>query len=174
MPDKLTIICYFQEDLKPSIKIQIEQQDRESVNFEEMVQKTVNAEAKAGLKSTIMVRDSDIYWLQGHCPSNNTALKVYTQETTAKDFSCPNKPKIKNPKSVPPYNNPAELAKKENKQKKFKRPQKRTKEAKETLATDDNTVNAAKKKKKHDTNKVTCFNYNKKDYDASNCTKPKN
>ena len=31
------MICYFRKDFKSFIKIEIEQQDRESVNFEEMV-----------------------------------------------------------------------------------------------------------------------------------------
>ena len=62
-PNELTMIYYFREDLKPSIKVEIEQQDRESVNFEEMVQKAVNVEVKAGLRSTIIVRDLDIHCL---------------------------------------------------------------------------------------------------------------
>ena len=33
----------------------MKQQDLESVNFEEMVQRAINAKAKAGLRSTIMV-----------------------------------------------------------------------------------------------------------------------
>ena len=70
------MICYFQEGLKPSIKVKIEQQDWESVNFEEMVQKAVNAKAKAGLRSTTMVRDSDIRCSRGHRPSNNTTSKM--------------------------------------------------------------------------------------------------
>ena len=49
------MICYFWEGLKPSIKVEIEQQHWESMNFEELVQKTVNAEAKKGLKSSTMV-----------------------------------------------------------------------------------------------------------------------
>ena len=59
------------------------------------------------------------------------------------------------------YDDPAEPAKKKDKK------------PKETPATGNNTVNAAKKKKKRDTSKVTYFNYNKKGYYASNCTKPK-
>ena len=51
-----------------------------------MVQRAVNAKAKAGLKFSIMVWDSDICYLRGHRPSNSTALKVQTQGTTAKDF----------------------------------------------------------------------------------------
>ena len=49
------MICYFREGLKPSIKVEMEQQDREVMDFKEMVQRTVNAEAKAGLISSAMV-----------------------------------------------------------------------------------------------------------------------
>ena len=109
------MICYFRESLKPSIKVEMEQQDRESVNFEEMVQRAVNAEAKAGLRSTTMVRDSDIRCLQGYHPSNNTTSKVQTQRTAVKDSSRPEESKTKDPKSVPLRDNPAEPAKKEDK-----------------------------------------------------------
>ena len=70
------MICYFREGLKPSIKIEIKQQNREFMDFEEMVQKVVNAEAKAGLKSSTMVRGSDIHYLWGHRLSYNTSSKV--------------------------------------------------------------------------------------------------
>ena len=36
-PEELTMICYFQKGLKPSIKVEIEQQDREIIDFEEIV-----------------------------------------------------------------------------------------------------------------------------------------
>ena len=139
-----------------------------------MVQKTVNVEAKAGLRSTTMVRDLDICCPWGHRPSNNTISKVQTQGTAIKDFSRPEKPKTKDLKSVPLHNDPAEPAKKEDKQKRLKRRQECTREPKETLATGNNTVDAAKKKKKRDTSKVICFNCDKKGYYASDCTKPKN
>ena len=97
----------------------MEQQDWEFVKFEEMIQRAVNAEDKAGLRSTIMVQNSDIRCSQGHHPSNNTALKVQTYEITAKDSSRPEEPKTKDPKSVPPRDNPAEPAMKKDKQKRF-------------------------------------------------------
>ena len=98
----------------------MKQQNRESVNFEEMVQRAINAKAKAGLRSTIMVRDSDIYCPQGYCPSNNTVSKVQTQGTAIKDSSHLEKSRTKDPKLVPLCDNPAEPAKKKDKQKKFK------------------------------------------------------
>ena len=63
----------------------MEQQNREFMNFEEMVQKTVNAEVKVGLRSSTMVRESDICYPRGHYPSYNTSSKVQTQETNVKE-----------------------------------------------------------------------------------------
>ena len=168
------MIRYFQKDLKPSIKVEMKQQDREFVNFQEMILKDVNAKAKAGLRSTILVQDSDIYCSQGYCPSNNTASKVQTQGTTTKDFSYLKEPKTKDLKSVPLCDNPAEPAKKKDKQKRFKQRQKCTRQPKKIPATGDNTVNVVKKKKKRDTSKVMCFTYIKKGHYTSNYTKPKN
>ena len=102
------MICYFWESLKPSIKAEIEQQDRESMNFEEMVQKAVNTEAKAGLRSSIMVQDLDIRCPRDHCPSNSTASKVQIQGITVKESKSEEfRPKelksTKNKKSAPPH-----------------------------------------------------------------------
>ena len=88
------MICYFWEGLKPSIKVEIEQQERESVNFEEIVQRAVNAEAKVGLKFSTMVQDLDICCFRGYRPSNITVSKEQIQRTTAKDCH-PEESKIK-------------------------------------------------------------------------------
>ena len=141
------MICYFQKGLKPFIKVKIKQQDRKFVNFEEMVQKAINIEAKAGLKSTIMVRNLNIRYSQGYCLFNNTTSKVQIQGTTAKDSSCFEKPKTKNFKSVSPYDNIAMPAKKKNKQKRFKYKQKCIKKLEKIPAISNNIVNATKKKK---------------------------
>ena len=142
------MICYFQKGLKPSIKVKMEQQNRESVNFEKIVQKAVNAEAKAGLRSTILVRDSNIYCSQSHCPFNNIVSKIQTKETIAKDFSRSEKPKIKDPKLVFLCDNIANPAKKEYKQKRLKCQQKYIRKSKKILAIGDNIIDATKKKKK--------------------------
>ena len=65
-----------------------------------MVQKAVNAESKAGLRSNTMVRDSDIRCFRGHRPSNSTASKVQTQGITTKDSHL-EEPKIKETKPTP-------------------------------------------------------------------------
>ena len=70
----------------------MEQQNWASTSFEEIIQKAVNAEAKAGLRSSTIVRDSDARYPRGHRPSHNTSSKVQTQGTTAK------KPRAKKPR----------------------------------------------------------------------------
>ena len=65
-----------------------------------MVQKAVNAKAKAGLKSSIIIRDADFCYYRGYCLSQNTSTKVQTQGSTAKE----SKPKESRPKDSKPTN----------------------------------------------------------------------
>ena len=163
------MIYYFREGLKPSIKVEIEQQDRESIDFEEMMQRAVNAEAKACLRSSSMVRDSDIRCPRGHRPSNSTAAKVQTQGS--KD-SHPEEPKAKEVKPTrAEANEPSEQARKEKKKKRHQ--ERRDKD--QTPASTANATEVQKKKKKNrdqDVSKVTCFNCDKKGHYASTCTEP--
>ena len=78
----------------------MEQQDRASTSFEEMVQRAVNAEAKAGLRSSIMVWDADSRCPRDHRPSQNTSTKMQTQDSTAKE----SKPEESRPKNSKPAN----------------------------------------------------------------------
>ena len=90
------------------------------MNFEEIVQKIVNVEAKAGLRSTIIIQDSDIHCFQDYHSSNNITSKMQTLRITAKNSFYPKEPKIKDLKSALLPNNITELAKKKDKQKKLK------------------------------------------------------
>ena len=177
-PDKLTMIRYFWEGLKPSIKVKMEQQDQASTSFEGMIQKTVNVEAKAGLRSTIMVQDLYAHCPRGHRSSYNTFIKVQTQGS--KDSSRPKEMKLKDLKSTPSRDNAAELPKKDDNKDKKKRFQDQRREytgeqKEQTPATNINTTNISKKKKKRrDVSEITCFNYDKKGHFASDCIEPKN
>ena len=164
----------------------MEQQDRESTNFEEMVQRAVNAEAKVGLKSSTIVQDSDIHCSRNHRPSNSIVSKVQTQETSAKE-PCPKQSRPKEAKpakrkaSALPRTNATESLEQEKKDKKDRQDKKRRfrekKERSDILATDNNAIDASKKKKKNrdrDTSKITCYNCNKKGHFANTCTEPKN
>lgn len=71
-----TMICYYWESLKPSIKFEIEQQDKASTSFEKMVQKTINIEAKTGLISSTIIRDLDACYSKDQRLSHNISSKV--------------------------------------------------------------------------------------------------
>ena len=159
------MICYFREGLKPSIKVEMEQQERELTNFEEMVQKAVNVEAKAGLRFSTMVWKSDARCPRGHRPSSS---KVQTQDSSYKDSCRSKKFKPKDSKPAPSCDDVAEPAKKEDKKKKKKRlrNQRREHTGEQTPATGVNTK-ALKKKIK-----ARYFNYNKKSHYANECTEP--
>ena len=64
-----------------------------------MMQRAVNAESKADLRSSTTVWDSDACCPKGHRPSYNTFSKVQTQGS--KDLFRPKETKPKDPKSAP-------------------------------------------------------------------------
>ena len=119
------------------------------MDFEEMVQRAINAEAKTGLRSSTMVRDLDACCPRGHCLSYNTSSKVQSQG--CKDSSCSEEPKSKDPKLAPSHDNAAKPAKKEDRKNKKKKLQNRRWERnKQTPATGDNIEALKKKKKRRD------------------------
>ena len=166
------MIRYFRKGLKPSIKVEIEQQDRASTSFKKMMQRAVNAEAKADLRSSTMVRDLDARCPRGHRPSHNTSSKVQSQGSNNKDSSHFEEPKPKDPKlALPRDNAAAKPAKKEDRKDKKKRfwRQRREHTGEQKDQTPATGVNEAAPKKKL---KVRCFNCNKKGHYANNCIKP--
>ena len=83
------------------------------------MQRVVNAKIKAGLKSSIMIWDLDIYCPKSHCSSHNTSLKIQIQDF--KNFFHSEKSKPRNLKSALSHDNTAKLPKKDNKKDKKKR-----------------------------------------------------
>ena len=86
------------------------------------MQRAANAETKAGLRSSAMVRDLDIRCPRGHRPSNSIASRVQTQGTAAK-MPRPEESKSKDIKAV--YANAAERSEQDKKDKKDRRDKKR-------------------------------------------------
>ena len=88
-PEEGTMIWYFREGLRPSVRVEMEQRGRELDSFEELVEKAVDAEAKAALRPRSYARETDQYCLRGSRPS---AAKASTQGQPMKD------PKVEEPK----------------------------------------------------------------------------
>ena len=162
------MICYFQESLKPSIKVDMEQQDQVSSSFKAIVQKAVNAKVKAGLRSSIMVQDSDAHCPRSHRPSHNTFSKVQIQEITAK------KPRAEEPRPkeakqtdgkapAPPRSDEPVKPTRQEKKKEYRKKKKNQKNS--SPATGDNAIKGKKDDRK-------CYNCQKKGYIAKNCPEP--
>ena len=73
------MVRYFEEGLKLSIKAKIDQDDSQLIGYEELVTKAVRVEAKAGLRPSSYVRETDLSCLRGNRPPYTTAHKVQTQ-----------------------------------------------------------------------------------------------
>ena len=59
-PTESTMVRYFEEDLKPSIKAEIDQDATHLDDYEELVSKAVRVEVKAGLQLSFYVHKTDI------------------------------------------------------------------------------------------------------------------
>ena len=146
----------------------MEQQDRASTSFEEIVQRAVNVEAKAGQKSSTMIRNSDARCLRGHRPSHNIFLKVQTQETTTKEpRNEESRPKEVNQAdgkdSAPPrFDKPVKPTCQEKKKKYQKKKQYRKNSS---PATGNNAIEGKKGDGK-------CYNCQKKGHITRNCPEP--
>ena len=129
-------------------------------SFEEMMQRAVNAETKAGLKSSIMVRDADFHCPRGHCPSQNTSTKVQTQGSTVKksksEVSRPKNLKPADEKTpVPPRTNKPGKIFHQDKKKEYLKNKRDRKNS--TPATRDNAIEDEKKRNNRGDGK--CYNF---------------
>ena len=66
---KGTMICYFRKGLKPSVRAKMEQRGQKLDSFEELVQKAVDAEAKAALWPRFYICNTNQYCLWGSRPA---------------------------------------------------------------------------------------------------------
>ena len=152
------------------------------MDFEEIVQKAVNTEAKAGLRSSTMVRDLDACCLRSHRPSNNTTSKMQTQGTTGKksklEESRPKKAKLAESKNPAPSrfksSEPGKTFCTDKKSEYHEKKKKKQDQKNNTPATGDNAnaVEVGEKKKRNDQGNRRCYNFQKKGYFSRNCPEP--
>ena len=82
-PEKDIMIWHFRDGLRLSMRVEMEQGSQELDSFEELVEKAVNAEAKAVLRPHSYARKTDQHRLRGSRPS---AAKTSTQGQPMKDL----------------------------------------------------------------------------------------
>ena len=157
------MVKYFREDLKSSIKAEIDQDATYLDNYEELVVKAVSAKTKAGLGPSSYIREIDIQvlwgsWLIAHivqilggvnCEGDSKASKApaSTQESESSNKA------------------------RKDKKKKQHKDKKNSREPRDspTSATEVSTaeVGGKKRRNKKDMGKVTYFNCNKKGHYAN-------
>ena len=175
-----TMIRYFWEGLRHSVRVKMKQRGQKLDSFKELVEKAVDAEAKAALRPCSYARKTNEYCFRGSWPS---AAKSSTQGQSMKDL------RVKEPKSRPQELkalalqrfDSAETFEKTWKEKKKNHCQnKRDCYAREgsTPATKINTTDTNdSKKKKNGSNlrnpsEVVYYIYNQKGHYSNKCPKP--
>ena len=83
------LIWYFREGLQTSVRVEIKQCSEKLDSFKELVEKTVDAEAKAALWPHSYAHKTNQYYLKGSQPS---AAKTNSQSEPMKN------PRVKKPK----------------------------------------------------------------------------
>ena len=167
-PTELTIVRYFEKNLKPYIKAEIDQDTTHLDNYEELIAKAVKTEAKAGLQPSFYVRKTDIQVLQRSQPAYTTAHKVQTQKASHRDDS-----KAFKASTFTQESKPFDKARKVKK----KRHHRDKRDSRKPRDTPVSRVNAAevgdkkRKRKKKDLKEVTCYNSNKLGHYADQCLK---
>ena len=175
-PTESTMVRYFEEGLKPSIKAEMDQDATHLDNYEELVAKAVRAEAKAGLRPSSYVREADLQVLRGSRPTH-TAHKVQTQGAVTRGDES----KTKAPASTPAQDSEPSNKSRKDKKKKHYREKKDSREPREDSTTPASGVNTAEvgeggkssRKNKKDPSEVTCYNCNKKRHFADKCREPR-
>lgn len=78
-PEESGLIRFFREELRPSIKAQMDQRGRELDSWDELVAKTIDAEAKTSLQPS-MLREINQHNPRGNRPSHTFVVQPPTQQ----------------------------------------------------------------------------------------------
>ena len=157
----------------------MEQRGRELDSFEELVEKAVDAEAKAALRPRSYARETDQYCLRGSRPS---AAKASTQGQPMKDPRVEEPKKPKESKAPSPQRSDStetsEQARKEKKKKDRRYCGRKPQDS--TPATGVNSTNTSgghssgsgRSQPQKDLSQINCYNCNKKGHYATKYPEP--
>lgn len=79
-PEESDLIRFFREGLKPLVKAQMEQRGREIDSWEDLVEKAIDAEAKASLQPPSSIREMDQRCPRGNRLAHTTVAKSSTRD----------------------------------------------------------------------------------------------
>ena len=181
-PEESDFIWFFWKGLKPLVKAKMEQRRWELDSWEQLIEKAIEAEAKAGLQPSFILRKMDQLCPRGNRPAHTTVAKSQASASSAQDPRTePSTGKALVPDKPPPSSRAehGEISdKKAQKKKKKKQRWRDTEQAGKdsTPATDINASSiAAGRTSSHckDPSLMICYNCNKEGYYASLCIEPK-
>ena len=175
-PGEPTMLRYFREGLRPSIRVELEHRDLELESFEQLVKKVVEAEGKASLRPRTTTREMDQRCPQGNRPAHTTVAKSSASATwdpqdepSEKVPTQYNPPHFSHPHSSRSENCPDRKARKEKKKK-----HRREQAQRGSIFTSATNVNVASTNggARRELNQVTCYSCLKKGHYTDKCTEP--
>ena len=160
------MVRYFEEGLKPSIKAEMDQDASHLDDYEELVAKAVRAKAKAGLRPSSYVQETDQQVSRGNQPAHTTAHKVQTQGVIKDHRGDESKARASVLTSTQ-NSEPSDKARKDKKKKQHKA------KRDSTPATGVNKAKVGDHRAKKDISEILCYNCNKKGHYSNKCPKPR-
>ncbi len=157
-PNETTLIRYFREGLRPSIRAQLDHRGRDLDGWDEVVEKAGDIEAKANLQPPFYVRDIDVRCPKGHHLSAKKDKEDTYQEPQNK--ASKDKDKAKSHSSSISANQPQTQA-----------PKKDKRDCRgDHPATGVKTTKVVKKDKApKDLSHIECYTYHQKGHYATKC-----